>query len=57
MAFSCVGVKIWNGIPTSLKNLSKSSFKRIIRTKLTEILETENSYTKIDPLVHNKMTG
>ena len=35
-AFWRVGVKIWNGIPTSLKNLSKNSFKKIIRTKLTE---------------------
>ena len=39
-AFSCVGVKIWNGIPTRLKNV----------TKLIEILETENSYADIDTL-------
>ena len=54
MAFSCVGVKIWNGIPTSLKNLSKNSFKRSIRTKLIEILEIENSYVNMDTLI-NKM--
>ena len=59
-AFSCVGVKIWNGIPTSpnsptsLKNASKNSFKKSIRTKLIEILETENSYVDIDTLI-NKM--
>ena len=53
-AFSRVGVKIWNGIPTSLKNASKNSFKKSIRTKLIEILETENSYVDIDTLI-NKM--
>ena len=42
-AFSLVGVKIWNGIPTSLKNVSRNCFKKTtcIRTKLIEILETE----------------
>ena len=35
--FTRVGVKIWNGIPTSLKNASKNSFKKSIRTKLIEI--------------------
>ena len=52
MAFSCVGVKIWNGIPTSLKNLSKNSFKTSIRTKLIEILEIENSYVDMDTLIN-----
>ena len=53
-AFSRVGLKIWNWIPTSLKNSSKNSFKKSIRTKLIEILETENSYVDIDTLI-NKM--
>ena len=53
-AFSCIGVKIWNGIPTSLKTASKNSLKKSIRTKLIEILETENSYVDIDTLI-NKM--
>ena len=53
-AFSRVGVKIWNGIPTSLKNASRNCFKKTIRTKLSEILETENSYADIDTLI-NKM--
>ena len=51
-AFSRVGVKIWNGIPTSLKNSSKNSFKKSIRTRLIEILETENSYVDIDTLIN-----
>ena len=42
-AFSSVGVKIWNGIPTRLKNVPRNCFKQTIRTKLIEILETENS--------------
>ena len=55
-AFSRGGVKIWNWIPTSLKNLSKNSFKKVIRTKkLIEIsLETENSYAEIYTII-NKM--
>ena len=40
-AFSRVVVNIWNGILTSLKNVSRISFKKTIRTKLIEILETE----------------
>ena len=51
-AFSRVGVKIWNGMPTSLKNSSKNSFKKSIRTRLIEILETENSYVDIDTLIN-----
>ena len=38
-AFSLVGVKIWNGIPTSLKPI------------LIEILETVNSYAEINTLI------
>ena len=53
-AFSGVGVKIWNGIPTSLKNLSKNSFKKFVPTKLTEILEPENSYAEMGTII-NKM--
>ena len=53
-AFSCVSVKIWNGISTSLKNLSRNSFKETIRIKLNEILETENSFAEIGTLI-NKM--
>ena len=49
--FSRVGVKIWNGIPSSLKNVSRNCFKKTIRTKLIEILETENSYADIDTLI------
>ena len=32
-AFSCVSVKIWNGVPTSLKNASRNCIKKTIRTK------------------------
>ena len=53
-AFSRVGVKIWNGVPTRLKKVSRNCFKETIRTQLIEILETENSYADIDTLI-NKM--
>ena len=53
--FSRVGVKIWNGISTSLKNLSRiKKKKKAIRTKVIEILETGNSYAEMDTLI-NKM--
>ena len=51
-AFSRVGIKIWNGIPTSLKNSSINSFKKSIGAKLIEFLETENSYVTIDTLIN-----
>ena len=41
-AFSRVGVKIWNGIPTSLKNSSKNSFKKSIRTKSIGSINVRN---------------
>ena len=42
------------GYPTRLKNVSRNWFKKTIKTKLIEILETENSYVEIDTLI-NKM--
>lgn len=37
--------------PNSLKNLSRNSFWKTIRTKLIDILETENSYDEIDAII------
>ena len=48
-AFTRVGVKIWNEIPTNLKSGPKNSFK-----KLFKILESEDSYVEVDALI-NKM--
>lgn len=53
-SFSRVGVKAWNGTLNSLKNISRNSFWKTIRTKLIDILETENSYDEIDAII-NKM--
>ena len=38
-----------------VSHVSKNSFKKIIRTKLIEILETENSYAEIDTIIINNM--
>ena len=42
--FSHVGVKIWNGIPQTLKERPKKAFKRSGNEMLLDILETEDSY-------------
>ena len=46
-AFSHVGVKIWNEIPTNLKSWPKNSFK-----KLFKILESEDSYVEVDAQIN-----
>ena len=42
-AFSRVGVKIWNGIPATLRKSAKKSFKESLKGKLFDILETVDS--------------
>ena len=44
------GAKLWNEIPTKLRTLSKHKFKFNIRASLLDILETGNTYYKIDEI-------
>ena len=43
-SFSRFGVKLWNKIPCSLRNLAKKEFKREIRRLLLDILVKENDH-------------
>ena len=44
------GAKLWNEIPTKLRTLSKHKFKFNIRASLLDILETGDTYYKIDEI-------
>ena len=51
-AFSRVGVKVWNEIPSEYKNFSKKIFqKREPKRALLNILDTEDSYMRPDEIV------
>ena len=46
-AFSGMGAKSWNEIPSSLRELPKKSFKLRIKNKLLSVLEDEDSFIDI----------
>ena len=46
-AFSRMGAKLWNEIPSSLRELPKKSFKLRIKNKLLSALEDEDSFIDI----------
>ena len=46
-AFSRMGAKLWNEIPSSLRELPKKSFKLRIKNKLLSVLEDENSFFEV----------
>ena len=46
-AFSRMGAKLWNEIPSSLRELPKKSFKLRIKNKLLSVLEDEDSFIDI----------
>ena len=50
-AFSRVGVKIWNGIPATLKKSTKKSFKESLKGKLFDILENVDSYIEVEAII------
>ena len=50
-AFSRVGVKLWNGIPATLKKSAKKSFKESLKEKLFYILETVDSYIEVETII------
>ena len=49
--FQFMGVKIWNSIPVSIKNLNKSKFKTRIKSISLEILEKADDYSDIDQII------
>ena len=50
-SFSRAGVKLWNELPTKLRVLSKSLFKKKIKIVLFNILEFEDLYDDFESLV------
>ena len=51
-AFSRVGVKVWNKIPSEYKNFSKKIFqKKETKRVLLNILDNEDSYMRPDEIV------
>ena len=50
-AFSRMGAKLWNEIPSSLRELPKNSFKLRIKDKLLSVLEDEDSFIDICKII------
>ena len=50
-AFSHVGVKIWNGIPATLKKSTKKSFKESLKGKFFDTLETADAYIEVETII------
>ena len=47
-----VGPKIWNSLPSDMRNLAKSTFRKKIRNKLFEILSESDDYLEITEIMH-----
>ena len=50
-AFSRIGAKLWNEIPSSLRGLPKKLFKLRIKNKLLSVLEDEDSYIEVGRII------
>ena len=49
--FSRIGAKLWNEIPTKLRNLPKRTFSKRIRDLLLLLLESEDSYVDLETMI------
>ena len=52
ISFLRVGPKIWNRLPSDMRNLTKSTFRKKIRNELFEILSTFDDYLEITEIIH-----
>ena len=50
-AFSKIGAKLWNEIPSSLRELPKKLFKLRIKSKLLSVLEDEDSFIEVGRII------
>ena len=50
-SFSRIGAKLWNEIPTKLRNLPKRTFSKRIRDLLLLLLESEDSYVDLETMI------
>ena len=46
-SFSRMGGRIWNSIPTELREKPKNHFKKVLHRKLLQILEKKDDYIDI----------
>ena len=51
-SFLRVGPKICNSLPSDMRNLPKSTFRKKIRNELFEILSTFDDYLEINEIMH-----
>lgn len=54
-AFSGMGAKLWNEIPSSLRELPEKSFTIRIKNKLLSFLGDKDSFIEIHKIILNKM--
>ena len=52
-SFSRFGARLWNSIPSNLKELNNKNFKEQIHKMLIEILENEDQYLDPESIVKN----
>ena len=52
ISFLRVGPKIWNSLPSEMRNLPKSTFRKKTRNKLFEILSKSDDYLEITEIMH-----
>ena len=50
-SFSWLGVKLWNRIPSYMRNFPKKAFKRVLRKLLFGILEMKDDYIEISLII------
>ena len=50
-SFSRIGAKLWNEIPTKLRDLPKRTFSKIIRNLLLALLESEDSFVDLQIMI------
>ena len=51
-SFLRVGPEIWNSLPSDMRNLPKSTFRKKTRNKLFEILSKSDDYLEITEIMH-----
>ena len=50
-SFSCMGCKLWNGLPEHLQTKNKTSFKICLQQTLLQLLEHEENYVDVHILM------
>ena len=46
-----VGVKIWNSIPPSIKLFSRTKYRKVIKSLLEDLLQSEDDYAEVPRLI------